>query len=576
MGKSSLEKIYTSIDASLNKNLNSDAPFSLAFSTALETGKNEINQKQTEETKVFDTSWIDAIDEALPHIEKIILNPRKFIKEIDEIVPVELAKKTNKDSVRHLAQHTQFIRSIEDENVTPNKILTTYKDENLAIYENRFIKTLIDKLNIFVERRYEALIQNQESFIKNDLKLKSDFNYLSSFINVELIVNLKEDLKDSELGKKNKAIIERAFKVKDYVRKLKGSRFMQELEGAKKVTPPIMKTNIIMKQPDYRAAYKLWTQIESYSVLGYDIDIKEKDLPIDDEYLDDIYHLIELSALTLIYNQQTRTTDYDEIPANNKKLKRPKNGQWYSDQIDFVNGEIKLEDNEINEYYYQKSKNNVRTKLSTLVRSGYSYEDAFRNVIKQMMNINNVIINNGLLNADFNHVLDEEEDNLDDNKFMDIDVDINKETLEKKLEILERQTKLLLIAEELKRNDLETLDRQLENLNKQKFAINCELSNRELNDQIANEILLEESFQNERIRRIKPRERDITKHLELLKKVQDAGLARQKRLEAEKLHEKERFEKLKLLEQQKKAEQKEKNKEKKAHLKEKNKNKGKK
>lgn len=69
---------------------------------------------------------------------------------MQEVVAMEKAKKVDSESIRHLASHTQYIRDINEQNeVIPSKILSTYAEDNIGIYENRFIKSLINRVIVF-------------------------------------------------------------------------------------------------------------------------------------------------------------------------------------------------------------------------------------------------------------------------------------------------------------------------------------------------------------------------------------------------------------------------------------------
>ena len=56
-------------------------------------------------------------------------------------------QKVDSQSIKHLSVNSAIIKDVtEDGDVVPHKILTPYSEEDIAIYENRFIKSLIEKL----------------------------------------------------------------------------------------------------------------------------------------------------------------------------------------------------------------------------------------------------------------------------------------------------------------------------------------------------------------------------------------------------------------------------------------------
>ena len=61
------------------------------------------------------------------------------------------------------------------------------------------------------------------------------------------------------------------------------------MNGCAKVKSPIQRTNLMMKDPDYRNCYKLWQFIESYDEVGYSIEEQDTALEFDEEYQTQMY-----------------------------------------------------------------------------------------------------------------------------------------------------------------------------------------------------------------------------------------------------------------------------------------------
>ena len=144
-------------------------------------GEDRLDGKTNE--KVIDMEWVVAIEETLPYIQKAIDEQRRFIKQVDNVVRVELAKKIGPESVKHLSQHTNFIAKVEGDMVTPNKILTIEREESFAIYENRVLMTLIRKALHFVDDKYSKM-KDVPNDSYNDISMVRhiDFNEKKGFI----------------------------------------------------------------------------------------------------------------------------------------------------------------------------------------------------------------------------------------------------------------------------------------------------------------------------------------------------------------------------------------------------------
>ena len=61
----------------------------------------------------YDYSWISKIEDTLVYLDNIIRNPKRFIMQEEEVVPVEKAKKISQETIKHLAQHTDLIQDVE-------------------------------------------------------------------------------------------------------------------------------------------------------------------------------------------------------------------------------------------------------------------------------------------------------------------------------------------------------------------------------------------------------------------------------------------------------------------------------
>ena len=56
------------------------------------------------EVKNIDEEWVKAIEEALPALQTVVLNPRKFIEEDREVVNIAMARNISPESIQHLLQ----------------------------------------------------------------------------------------------------------------------------------------------------------------------------------------------------------------------------------------------------------------------------------------------------------------------------------------------------------------------------------------------------------------------------------------------------------------------------------------
>ena len=220
----------------------------------------------TEKKKVEeDTEWIEIFMEVIPHIENILRNPNRFIVNEEEIVKIELARRTTVDSIKHLAKHTSFIQSIDEDTgeVTPSKILNINKEEDYDTYENRVIYTLIENMKFFVHRRKEAILGRQSFKNKDSKQVQYTGATRVNNENVSISVNLETNL-DGSVAQGSNDLIKKIEKIEEDILVLTTMEVYRDLHKKRVslVTPPIKKTNRILKNPDFQYAMKLWAYMQ--------------------------------------------------------------------------------------------------------------------------------------------------------------------------------------------------------------------------------------------------------------------------------------------------------------------------
>ena len=267
----------------INAMLRSDE-FYQTFKRRLRASKPQLKLAKKSRSKQFETDWIDMIESCITSLDNIVRNPRKFIVIEEDIVDISLARAISTESVKHLAQHTNMIASVDKEgNVTPNKILNTTKEESFEIYENRFIYTLLKNLSNFVARRMDAI---KKAYVNdNILELDVDANFYMGktrvFYNLELIGSVPSDVEEEIQGADLK-IVERVTKLQRIISDFLSSPFAKQMINSAPVRPPITRTNVILKNPDFKKALVLWQFIESYSKMGFSVENVSEKMNVDE------------------------------------------------------------------------------------------------------------------------------------------------------------------------------------------------------------------------------------------------------------------------------------------------------
>ena len=365
--------------------------FPTYFYDVIGSGDNVFYQKNITETKFFDEDWVKTLEGFFPSIDKIIKNPKLSIRYEEEVVAIEKAKKTNSASVRHLASHTQLIKEIDKNgDVRPKKILNTFAEEEIATYENRFIMTLINRLFYFVRARHEIIRDNVESFQKDHLSYESNFDIKDENVSFKIDINIKRDLDNDKINKRNHDLLARVERLSTYVSGFKNSQFMRQMGKAKKVHPPIMKTNVILKNPDFKNAYSLWLYLDRYNALDFDVDVRERPVKLSAEFKKNLDRISALSYAALVKNKIKRQEDFRVIEQVEPIIKKSTRiVKTHPEDVMKRPDAIEVEDNFVNEYYLQANKKIVTQQMKDMMSERLSKDASAKKVIKDALGITN-------------------------------------------------------------------------------------------------------------------------------------------------------------------------------------------
>ena len=280
--------LYAKYTTQVGETLEDDRYFQYLFEM-VQAGDNTLQQKNRILHKVVDEQWLTVVEEGIESIFNIVDKPRRFIATSEEVVPVALAKKITADSVRHLSQNTQFIASNENGEIQPTRILNVTTEESYDLYENRFVYHLIQRLFSFVDKRTDVIFWSTGDETCNTMSMESKIDDAYEEISYKIEMTIKNRQSFVENDSDNMDVFKRIDRVRRMARTLRSSSFCDIMNGCAKVRSPIQRTNLMMKDPDYRTCYKLWQFIESYDEVGYTIEERDSALEFDEEYLLQMY-----------------------------------------------------------------------------------------------------------------------------------------------------------------------------------------------------------------------------------------------------------------------------------------------
>ena len=256
----------------------------------MENLNSEINEERTKKSKLFlkklesnmhfdsdytggllSFDWLDEIEKSCPFIDIIVRIPKFALIKEEEVVKIEKAKKITVSSVKDLTKHANYINKInkKDKSVEPKKILESRNEETYNIYENRFLYTLIDEIAKFIAKK-EKLLNDFE--IKDNKTFEYDASTSTSDEKVKIQLKITSESiptskVDDSIKEELKSIKERLKRVKEYLVSWQRSEMVKALdeEHVSLIKPPIKKTNLILKNPNFRVAVSLWEYLYNHN-----------------------------------------------------------------------------------------------------------------------------------------------------------------------------------------------------------------------------------------------------------------------------------------------------------------------
>ena len=280
--------------------------------------------------------WIIEIEKGLEFVTKAVQEERQFIRVNGEVVPIEKAKRVSKYSVEHLARHSNMITHVpkDGENVIPDAIYMVEKLSDYAVYENRFLYMLLCYLRDFIALRFEKIQRLRLTYICDFQFKKSNESKLRNF-NFE--TNFHEERYDNPypiMDELSSGLLKRIEDCQQIIVMLLNTDLMVEVAKTPMVKPPIVKTNVLKMNNNFKNALALYNYVVEYDGDGFTSEEVVKDfVPLSDLIADE---LVELEILTqfLTYKFGNEISDVLETAyQEEEELRRKLENERFLEQI---------------------------------------------------------------------------------------------------------------------------------------------------------------------------------------------------------------------------------------------------
>lgn len=320
---------------------------------------NDSLQSQIYQVKI-NKDWIEAIEDKLDFIAKAIKEDRQFIRTNGEVIPIEKVKRVSKASVSHLARHSNLItKEPIDDDIKPEKLYQEEKLTDYAVYENRFLYMLLIYLKEFIFLRQTAIKEKISTFI-GKLNMDKSVNYDGAELSFKLTLNEKRlDNPIPRLDDESKALLIRMEELQTMINSFLKTPLMQELAKVPIIKPPLVKTNVLRMNNNFKACVALYEYIANYLDDGYEATPIVKNIsPFTPAIADEMVETISMSSY-LTFNHGNNLENYlYERYLENKKLEEEQKAQEHALRLNALKRKASENEMSLLEYMLALEKRN--------------------------------------------------------------------------------------------------------------------------------------------------------------------------------------------------------------------------
>lgn len=285
---------------------------------------NKLSSKMTVRVETdkpkYEALWVEKMEDTIEYLDNILRNPMRLIMNEEEVVKIEKIKKVTVEAIKHLSKNAGFIEDVTEEgDVQPGKLLNVFKEETFNTYENRFIYTLIQKMLFIIRMQKKKLMEENSVNAKEFKKMDYVANSYNGKNRVDVQILLTAASENTTAQDEKQELLDRIKILERDVVGLTLTATYQELEKAHVplITPPLKKTNMILKNVNFQYAVKLWdfliNEMDDHKNGDMDNKVREyKERGKSKHYADEIF-LLNYLLLQNVENPELRKKRKKEI-----------------------------------------------------------------------------------------------------------------------------------------------------------------------------------------------------------------------------------------------------------------------
>lgn len=303
----------------------------------------------------IEEDWILALEKALPFIEKAIKEDRQFIRNDQDVLPIEKVRKTSRQSIQDLSKRSDYITRKPDQrnpsDITPDKLMIIRKENDYAVYENKVLFTTVLYAKEFVESRLTVI---KEATTKYEAKTHLKKTLDTGLRILELDLNLHEIRKNDAYAMERsqvQALVQRIEAIFSMLLAFMKMPLLAKLTQADMVKRPITKTNVLKMNLNFKNTLGLFDYLVDYNQPGYMLKrIDESLFPLSSQTMDDYTHVaLLLSFVTYQYGNHLSETLSERYFAEEARRQQEKEAQLL-EQLKKIHLTIELSGKTLDQY----------------------------------------------------------------------------------------------------------------------------------------------------------------------------------------------------------------------------------
>ena len=195
-----------------------------------------------------------ALGQAIPHLQEICRNPRSHLKVSEFREPVSRARRIPPRAISLLSAHSEDWHSRTYRSVRPKMVLSEVTEDELAIYENRALRTLRERI---LETLTPRLLTLRD--LLTAIELSSQGEVSGYRFRIHRLCHLLDQLFSKKQDRDQLGmLVERLTSMHKSLLGLGGTSLLKDIRQSSPVSSPLHATNILRDDRRYRNIYALW------------------------------------------------------------------------------------------------------------------------------------------------------------------------------------------------------------------------------------------------------------------------------------------------------------------------------